>query len=65
MDGSIMDFMEFLSDFSDTELRLGLPDTLTEAFEGELTVSCLAELSLGVLDVESLLKLFLITGVDS
>lgn len=65
MEGSISDFKDFLSDFRDVELRFGLPDTLTEAFEGVRLVSCFAELTLELLLVESLLKLLLMTGVDS
>ena len=65
MEGSISDFMDFLSDFRDTELRFGLPDALTEAVEGVRLVSCFVELTLELLVVESLLKLLLMAGVDS
>ena len=65
MDGSISDFMDFLSDFREVELRLGLSGALTEAVEGVRFVSCFVELTLELLVVESLLKLLLTTGVDS
>lgn len=65
MEGSISDFMDFLSDFRELELRFGLPGTLTEAVEGVRFVSCFVELTLELLVVESRLKLLLTTGVDS
>lgn len=65
MEGSKSDFMDFLSDFRDAELRFGLLDTLTEAVEGVRLVTCFAEVTLELLVVESLLKLLSMTGVDS